>query len=532
MPWGLARGGPAYEVGDLVGVLAGDGARRARVVERYGRPGDVMATMAAYAAEVGLARAFPAGALREARALPADPGPAEAHRRDLTATAPVTIDPVGARDHDDAVEVARTPEGFRALIHIADVAALVPAGSELDREARERLFSAYLPGRVDPMLPPELSSLAASLLPGRPRDAVTVESTFDAAGGVRGSSVYRSRIVVRRRLTYDEAESELQAGPGPLADAEALCDLLRTRRLARGALALQRPELVLVIDGERVASGRMDAEPRAHAVVEELMLHANVVVAERLAASGAIPLRVHEPPDPAAVERLYAQLADLRVPTAPLPEVLSSRQAMRAVAEAARSILVHTAHRGGREPFSMLVLRSLMQARYDVSPLGHAGLAAPLYTHFTSPIRRYPDLLVHRALADSLAGRDPRRDPELDAVCAEASDRERLIARFERQAQRISVAHLVHERLHAGELGAHHGEVTGVTAAGLFVRFEAAAEGYLPARRLPRDWYDPSPLQTALVGRSSGHRIALGDRLDVVVDLVEPPLGRITLDLA
>lgn len=532
VPLGLVRGGPAYDVGDLVGVVAGDGARRGRVIVRYGRPGDAAATLAAYAAEVGLARPFPDAALAEARAVAADPEPAGSDRRDLTGTAPVTIDPAGAQDHDDAVEVERIGDGFRARIHIADVGALVAPGSELDREARHRLFSAYLPGRADPMLPPELSGVAASLLPGRPRDAITVESRFDASGVVVGSDVYRSRIRVRRRLTYDDAEAELLTGAGALVDAAALCGLLRTRRLARGAMALERPDLAITIEGERVASARMDAEPRAHALVEELMLHANVVVAELLAPSGSIPLRVHEPPDAAAVERLYAQLAELRVPTPPLPEAMSSAQAVRAVAEAGRVVSEYTRHRPGREPFSTLVLRSLMQARYDPHPLGHSGLAAPVYTHFTSPIRRYPDLVVHRALADLLDDRTPRADPGLEAICEEASDRERLIARFERHGQRIAVAHLVHEQLHAGGLGECAGEVTGVASAGLFVRFAEAAEGYLPARRLPRDWYEPSPLGTALVGRSSGHRIALGDRIDVVVDLVEPSLGRITLDLA
>ena len=503
------------------------------MVARYGRPGEIAATMAAYAAEVGLARPFPPPALAEARALPLDPSSLAGERRDLTATRPVTIDPAGAKDHDDAIEVVRIESGFLVRVHIADVAALVPAGSALDREARERLFSAYLPGRVDPMLPPELSAAAASLLPGRPRDAITVESRFDGLGEVLGSDVFRSRIVVAERLTYEALEASLVAGQGgSLADAAALTLILRDARRARGAIAIERPDLVIAIEGERVVSARREAEPHAHAVVEELMLHANVVVAELLASSGSIPFRVHELPDPAGVERLYDQLADLRVPTAPLPETLSPREALAAVAEAARRVIEHTRGRNGLEPFSTLVLRSQMRARYDAEPIGHAGLAAPYYTHFTSPIRRYPDLLVHRALADLFEGRSPRPDPELDLICELASERERLLARFERQAQKIAVAHLLHDRLQAGELGELAGEVTGLTSSGLFVRIDGAAEGYLPARRLARDWYDLSPLQTALVGRSSGHRIALGDQIAVVVDLVEPALGRITLDLA
>ena len=324
-PLALGRRGSAVAAeGELVLVEVAPTGGRARVRERLGSPWDVRALLHGAAGEAGAALPFPPDVEAEAFALPADPPPPAGDRRDLRDRIAFTVDPGTAKDHDDALSVERDGDGLRVLVHIADVAAAVPEGSALDREALARGFSSYLPGRVDPMLPPELSAGLCSLVPDRPRDAVTVELPFDAALRPGRPAFYRSQIVSRRRFAYADVERILDGADDALADpvhdAARIATALRERRTARGALTIPSRELEIGLDEGRVASVRMIGEPAAHALVEELMIAANEAVAELLARRKAPALyRVHEQPDPAGVERLYAQLTDLGVPTPPLP---------------------------------------------------------------------------------------------------------------------------------------------------------------------------------------------------------------------
>ena len=369
------------------------------------------------AGEAGAALAFPPDAEAEALALPADPSPPAGDRRDLRDRIAFTVDPGTAKDHDDALTVERDGDGLRVLVHIADVAAAVPEGSALDREALARGFSSYLPGRVDPMLPPEVSAGLCSLVPDRPRDAVTVELPFDAALRPGRPSFYRSQIVSRPRFAYADVEQILAGADDALAepvrDAARIATALRERRTARGALTIPSREFEIGLDAGRVASVQMIGEPAAHALVEELMIAANEAVAELLSRRKAPALyRVHEQPDPAGVERLYAQLTDLGVPTPPLPDVLAPTDAAAAIGRASALVARHAAALGrGAEAWTTLLLRAVMQARYAPANGGHAGLATPYYCHFTSPIRRYPDLTIHRALLGAL-GLGPVPDRE------------------------------------------------------------------------------------------------------------------------
>ena len=327
---------------------------------------------------------------------------------------------MSAKDYDDALSIERDGDGLRLHVHIADVAAFVRPGGALDGEAQRRGNSVYVPGAVEPMLPHALSSEACSLVPGVPRSAVTAEISIGPGGPARSSSFYRSLIRSDARLEYGQvdrifsgAEQAPAAVAEPLSLARALAGELRAARLARGALGVESSEPEFEFDDAgNVVAARDEIQTEAHWVIEHLMILANEQVARRLESArvGAL-FRVHEQPDPAAIERLVAQLESLEVPTPPVPKIMSSTDAARLVGEISTKVMEYqrATGRGGRV-LTSLVLRALKQAYYSPRNIGHAGLASQSYCHFTSPIRRYPDLVVHRALLATLgAGRSRRR---------------------------------------------------------------------------------------------------------------------------
>jgi ribonuclease R len=270
-------------------------------------------------------------------------------------------------------------------------------------------------------------------------------------------------------------------------------------------------------------------------LVEELMILANERVASFLAARHRGSLyRVHERPEPHAVEQLVAKLADLGVPTPPVPERLSPQQAAVLVGEASTLVARYAEQsRRGQEAFSTLVLRALKQARYDPRNLGHAGLASTAYCHFTSPIRRYPDLVVHRALLRELGVSDDPLPGDLGELAEHASTREREAAQTEYQADEICLAWLLERRLF--ELGWEEpwpGEIIGLIGSGLFVRFGEVFEGFLPARRLHGEFFELNHLGTALAGRTTGRTYRLGDAIEVRVEHISRSEGKIDLALA
>ena len=278
-------------------------------------------------------------------------------------------------------------------------------------------------------------------------------------------------------------------------------------------------------------------QTEAHGLIEELMILANESVAGYLADRKAPTLyRVHERPDPAAVSDLVDKLASLDVPTPPVPEHMSPQQAADVVGEVSQLVADHVRRTGrGRWGLGSLVLRSLKQALYSPRNIGHAGLASPRYCHFTSPIRRYPDLLAHRALLASLGLDDeaPRAD-ELPDAGEWSSTAEREAMQIERDADDVCLAFLLERRLHEqGWETAFEGEVVGLIPKGAFVRFgEEGFEGFLPVRRLRGDWWTLNEQETALVAESSGRALRIGDPVAVSVRRVEPARGRTDLDLA
>jgi ribonuclease R len=530
-------------VGDLV--LLGAGKRGVRVVRRIGRPDVARDVLEGLMIERGLRRSFPRAAEAEAEDMAQDPPAGDAPRRDLTGLATFTIDPVTARDYDDAVSARREDAGvIRVWVHIADVSAYVRPGGALERETFRRATSVYVPGAVEPMLPHALSSGACSLVSGQERLAVTVELEMDGAE-VRSAAFHRSRIRSDARLTYPQVDAvfagtERAQEPWgePLALARQVSSALRAKRDARGSLAVESTEPVIEFDDRgHVVGVTREHQTESHKLIEELMILANEQVAGHLADRRVPTLyRVHEKPDPQAVERLVQQLESLEVPTPPVPPNMSPQQAGDAAAEISHAIARYVKQSGrGRRSFGTLVLRAMKQAYYSPKNTGHAGLASPRYSHFTSPIRRYPDLVAHRALLATIGADDvaPRADELFDAA-EHSSEAEREAMKIERDADDVCLCFLLERRLAESgwELEAD-GEVVGVISKGLFVEFgEEGFEGFLPIRRMRGDWWDINEQETALVGADSGRTIRLGDPIRVAVGRVDAPRGRADLELA
>jgi ribonuclease R len=492
-------------------------------------------------------RGFPAALEAEAAAAPAAAERQSGPRRDLTALSTFTVDPATARDFDDAVSAQREGAGARVWIHIADVAAHVRPGSPLDVEARRRANSTYVPGAVEPMLPHALSSDACSLSPGVERLAVTVEIELGPGAEPRSTRFYRSRIRSDARLDYDQLDVIFagRAKPPPevaepLAAARDVAAALGERREATSLdVESFEPEFRFDAAGNVVAAHGVE-QTESHRLIERLMILTNEQVAQRLERERVPAIyRVHPQPDPTRIERLVEQLAALGVPTPPLGQGLSAQQAGRIAAEASRLARREAARRGhGREAYTSLVLRSLKQAQYSERNSGHAGLGSPAYTHFTSPIRRYPDLVVHRALLAALGeGEEAPRLAEARDVAAHCSSQERESAKIERNADDVCAVYLLERELaERGRETLFEGEVSGVIRAGAFVSFGGELgdvyEGMLPARRLPGGRYELDRAEVALVNRGSKASLRLGDPVKVRVAGVDPPRGRAELEPA
>jgi ribonuclease R len=541
-----------FAVGDLVTLSPrsnGRGSsRRATVGRRLGRPDVAGDVIGALMLDRGLRRGFDPAVEHEARRA-AEVDADLAGRRDLRDLPTFTIDPVTARDFDDAISAQALPDGiWRVWVHIADVSEYVPPRSLVDREAYRRGTSVYVPGAVEPMLPSSLSNSACSLVPGAPRLTVTVEMMI-GPDGVRRSSMYRSVIRSDEGLDYDQVDrifagTEAAAEPGgaPRAAAGAAAAALAARRQGvegrrgRTAVVLDSPEPEFRFDRDgNVSAAELSAQTESHRLIEHLMIAANEQVATFLA-DHKIPTlyRIHERPDATAVERLIDQLDSLGVPTPPVPKGhLTPQQAADVVGEASSMVadwVTRTGH--GRRALTSLVLRSLKQAYYDNRNLGHAGLASPCYCHFTSPIRRYPDLICHRGLLSAIAG-EPAPDVSWVASAGPwASAREREAMKIERDADDVARCFLLEREMAGSDREAvFDGEIVGLIGAGAFVAFGDGLlyEGMLPVRRLRGDWWELNEQATMLIGTRNGGAMRLGDPVSVRVGRIDAPRGRVDL---
>jgi ribonuclease R len=522
----VERGGA--DVGDLV--LVGSGKRGARVIRRLGRPGVARDVLEGLMLDRGLHRTYGRAASAEAEGAAADPYAADA-RVDLTDLPTFTVDPDDAQDFDDAVSARREGERVRVWVHIADVTAYLRPGGPLEREAFRRGTSVYVPGAVEPMLPEALSNRACSLRPGEERLAVTVEMEVEGAE-VRSVSFHRSRVRSDRRLTYGEVDAvfagQARAEEPWAAPLEAAREVARALAARRDAVEIGRPEPSFEFDSDGHVTGvRHEEATESHRLIEQLMVVANEQVAGYLADRKLPTLyRVHERPEPTSVAFLVEQLGSLDVPTPPVPKHMTPQQAADLAAEASR--IVARDPRAGA--IGVLVLRALKQAFYTPRNLGHAGLGSPRYCHFTSPIRRYPDVVAHRALLQGL-GIDGTAAPahELEDAGVISSAAERAAMSVERAADDVCLAFLLERRLAEAEEPSFEGEVVGVIEKGAFVRFgDEGFEGLLPSRRL-RGWWTLNELGTWLEHEGSGRRLRLGDPVRVVVDRVETARGRVDL---
>jgi len=487
-------------------------------------------------AEHQLPETFPAPVMREASSLPDRVDPAQwPERTDLRKLPFVTIDGEDARDFDDAICVRPRGEGFEAWVAIADVAEYVPPGSALDHEALARGNSFYFPDRVIPMLPEALSNGLCSLNPRVPRLAMAVRLRFDANGICRSVRIHEAIIESQARLTYTQATAWLEHRDAQAVEQPKLRDMLdhahrlhlklAKRRALRGALDLDVPEVRAVLHEGRL-SGMVAGERNvAHHLIEELMLAANTAIAEWFERQQCPLLyRVHPAPEREAIESLNRFLAPFGV-AIPLPRGkgrLRSAQVQEVLEQAEGKPYAHVLHR--------LVLRSMQQARYTPDNEGHFGLAYRHYCHFTSPIRRYADLTVHRRLKAMLRGQNPDKvQPSrgLAEIGEHVSRQERIQQRIEWDVQAMLAA-LYHQKDVGKTMRA---VVSGMSKRRLFVELaDTLAEGSLALDQLAGE-FTLDEDRHRLHARSGAWNIGLGDTIEVRIDAVDPVRGLISVSL-
>ena len=500
------------------------------LVKVLGTPGDPTVEVAKILVREDIQEQHPADAIREAEAMAARLQRAAAEgRRDLRDVPLPTIDPEDARDHDDAVWVEKNGEGYRAWVAIADVSEYVQPGSALDEEALARGCTIYLPDRAIPMLPAALAADLCSLLPEQERLTLCVIADLDPDGNVTSFEIVEGLMRSHAMLTYGGVARTLgftENGPQS-TQAEALKkglrvldDLarkLRKRRMARGALDLDLPEAKVVLDPKTLVATdvvRRAQDPgvkRAYSMIEELMLLANELVARYLQQKKSPAVyRIHAKPDFAKLERLATVAKKLGV------EIdLEALNDPRGVSRWLAKIQKHPR----KNVLEMLLLRSLKQAVYDINNVGHFGLASEAYVHFTSPIRRYPDVEIHRAVKHLIRGGKPDTSEEglesLAASAQRASTRERAAMEIEREVVDLHRALLMRNRL--GDV--LEGTVNAIVGSGIYVSLDAPFVDVLVRfESLGPDRYETGADEISVVGVRSGDSISLGDRMVVVIE--------------
>ncbi|HXF09197.1 MAG TPA: ribonuclease R, partial [Desulfuromonadaceae bacterium] len=514
-------GRPAHE-GDKVVVelrewISPQANPEGEIIEVLGSPDEEGVDMLSVLRQYDLPLHFPKEVLAEARAIGNQVKPQElAGREDCRRHRVITIDPDDAKDFDDAICLERAGEGqWRLWVHIADVSHYVKPGTALDEEARRRGNSTYLVDRVIPMLPEALSNELCSLKPDVDRLTKCVEFLVSDDGRVLNTKFYSAVIHSQRRFTYKEALSILQRTPaGPieqmLHDANALAQRIRRLRFKAGSLELDFPEMKIRLDDRgRVSSIERVENDVSHQLIEEYMLLANEAVAGRLMGKNIPSIyRVHEEPDPRRLNEYRQDVLSHHVPVGNL----SKRVEVQKLLEKLGTISIGPALKIG-------FLRSLMRARYSIEPIGHYGLAKAKYTHFTSPIRRYADLVVHRSL---FGGSQPLVTSSLKETADHISDTERNSADAERDSKDVKLYAFLKAQLESGEPNIYPALVTDVRNFGFFVDVPGLAmSGLVHLSMLADDFYLFDESRGHLVGRRTRRMIRLGDKVQVQVARVD-----------
>jgi ribonuclease R len=499
-----------------------------KIVKIIKTPDDPKSEIEAIIDEMSLPRRFPKAVSMRAGVLGEDadrikPG----KRKDMTKHTTVTIDGESAKDFDDAVSITCMPEGYRLYVHIADVSHFVRWDDAIDLEARERGSSVYFPDRVIPMLPKILSEELCSLKPGVKRMAFTVEMDFDRNGERVGEKFYPSVIHSNSRMTYtsvakilvDQDEKERKKYDHLLYDFELMAELagiLRSQRMKRGSLDFDLPEPEVILDLKGNLEAIIKAERNfAHMLIEEFMIAANEAVAEHIERTGIPSLyRVHEKPDEMKLNEILNVMKGL-----------TNIQKRKLKPGDIPMLLEEIKGHSSEDVINYVILRSLKQARYSTENVGHFGLASESYTHFTSPIRRYPDLVVHRILKDIIKGKGDVNDKKikrfeslLPDIAMHSSRRERVADDAEREVIKAMRAWFMKDKV--GE--AFEGRITGVVPYGIRIRLrEFYVEGFMHISYLSDDYYVYDEGNLSFRGRHTGRSFRMGQEIKVMVDRVD-----------
>lgn len=505
-----------------------------QVVDILGKAGENHAEMHAILAEFGLPYRYPENVEKAAAKI--DAGITDevvAARRDMRSTVTFTIDPRDAKDFDDALSICRLENGnYEVGVHIADVTHYVRPGSVIDKEAQSRATSVYLVDRVVPMLPEHLSNGICSLRPDE--DKLTFSCIFELTpqGDVVKSEIARTVTRSNRRFTYEEAQQIIETGEGDFAEEILTLDRfakkLRAERYSEGAVDFDRVEVRFDIDENGHPTSVFFKESKdANKLIEEFMLLANRTVATTIGATAtkrkkakSFVYRVHEMPEP-------GKLGELSQMARAFGYKVKDKGTARDINRSINKMLQEVKGKGEENLLSTLAVRSMAKAIYSTENVGHYGLAFDYYTHFTSPIRRYPDMMVHRLIDRYLAGGRSVNLQKLEDECKHCSEMEQLAANAERSS--IKYKQVEYMADHLGET--YDGVISGVTEWGLYVELDDnMCEGLIPVRDLADDFYEFDEKNFCLIGRRHNARFRLGDKVKVRVTRTD--LNKKQLDFA
>lgn len=510
-----------------------------RITEVLGKTGESGVDILSVIRGHNLREEFPDSVRKEALQVPEVADPAEiARRRDLRDLLTITIDGADARDLDDAVTLSRDGKNRRVLgVHIADVSHYVRPGTAIEEEALSRATSVYFPDRVLPMLPEELSNGICSLNAGTDRLAMSCLMTLDDRGNIVEHEIFPSAIHVDERMTYDDV-NVLLTGEDPelvsryekvlpmLQEMNGLAGILRSRRRDRGAIDFEFPEIKVILNGDGSVKElqKRDRGP-AEMLIEDFMLAANETVAEHLDRREFPAIyRVHEAPGFDKLENFNNFLAHYELKVTKAGDEVTPREYQQVLAQVKGKPYEYQT--------SMMMLRSMMHARYTPKNLGHFGLAAEYYCHFTSPIRRYPDLFVHRSLKESFRGplEDSRKEKLLGMAGRAAqlsTDREIEAEEAEREAVDLKVVQFM-----SGQVGeTFEAQISGVIGSGFFVRLDNMAEGLVRASSLLDQFYHYDDKKMRMVGERTNRVFAIGDTVTVRLVKADTILRQLDFEL-
>ena len=491
-----------------------------QVIDILGKAGDNTTEMHAILAEFGLPYVYPQAVEKAADKIPAEITAEEiARREDFRKVTTFTIDPKDAKDFDDALSIRKLKDNLWEVgVHIADVTHYVKEGSIIDKEAEKRATSVYLVDRTIPMLPERLCNFLCSLRPHEEKLAFSVIFDITEKGDVKNSRVVHTVIYSDRRFTYEEAQQIIETKNGDFKDEVLMLDTiakaLREKRFAAGAINFDRYEVKFEIDEKgKPVSVYFKESKDANKLVEEFMLLANRTVAEQIGRvpkgkkAKVLPYRIHDLPDPEKLDNLNQFIARFGYK-------LRTSGTKTDISKSINHLLDDIQGKKEENLIETVSIRAMQKARYSTHNIGHYGLAFDYYTHFTSPIRRFPDMMVHRLVTKYLDGRRSVSESKYEDLCDHSSNMEQIAANAERASIKYKQVEFMSERV--GQT--YDGVISGVTEWGLYVELnENKCEGMIPMRDLDNDYYEFDEKNYCLRGRRKNHTYSLGDAITVKV---------------